>query len=103
MLNQRIDITEVKPPFLLSNSDNSWHIVISIHKLGADHYQLSCVEKQNNKFNQYTKTISESPFYVAEHIWELTYGSEIKTLLDDSLIDHPARKLWNEWNKHKKT
>jgi len=101
MLNQRIDIIEIKPPFLLSNSDNSWHLVISIRKLEVSHYQLSCVEKQNNQLSEYITTISESPFYVAENIWELAYGSEIKTLLDDSLIDHPARKLWDEWLKHK--
>lgn len=101
MLNQRKDITEAKPPLLLSNSDDSWHLVISVAKLEADNYELTCVQKQNDTFNQYTKILSESPFHVAENIWELGYGSEIKTLLDETLKNHAASVLWSEWNIHK--
>ncbi len=101
MLNQRIDIVEAAPPFLLSMPDNNWHLVINIEKLSADHYQCVCVEKQNNQFSEYTKDILEPPFHVAENIWELSYGVELMTLLDDSLQQHPARDLWMAWKQHK--
>jgi len=101
MLNQHIDITEAKPPFLLSNADGSWHLVISLAKLEADNYELTCVQKQNDTLNQYKKSLSEPPFHVAENIWELGYGSEIKTLLDETLKNHAASDLWSEWCTHK--
>lgn len=99
MLNQRIDIAEVAPPFLLSFADNTWHLVVSIKKVSANHYQCECRKKQQDSFISYTKDIAEAPFHVAENIWELSYGGEIMTLLDNSLNNHPAKQLWSEWKQ----
>jgi len=101
MLNQRIDILEASAPFLLSLPNNVWHLIIKIEKLEAEHYLCHCVKNQDNEFTEYTKDILEVPFHVAENIWELSYGVEIMTLMDDSLNDHPARILWQNWNAHK--
>ena len=103
MLNQRIDILEATPPFLLSMPNNIWHLVINIEKQSTEHYLCHCIKYQNNDFIEYTKDISEAPFHIAENIWELSYSVEIMTLIDDSLQDHPARTLWQQWQSRKTT
>lgn len=101
MLNQRIDIIEASAPFLLSMPDNNWHLVIKIEKLGAEHYICHCIKSADNAFTEYTKELLQTPFHVAENIWELSYNVEIMTLLDDSLKQHPAKLLWQRWNAQK--
>ena len=101
MLNQRLDIIEAMPPFLLSMPNNAWHLVKHIEKQDAEHYLCHCIKYQNDDFIEYTKELSEVPFHVAENIWELSYNVEIMTLIDDSLRDHPARTLWQQWQSKK--
>ena len=97
MLNQRVDILEARPPLLLSMPGNAWHLIISIEKIAEEKYRCTCIKHQDNSIQQYTQEISETPFHVGEGIWELSYGSELMTLLDNSLGDHPAKMLWQQW------
>ncbi len=100
MLNQRVDIVEAVAPFLLSMPDGSWHLVINIEKPQPQEYVFQCISEANGEFNHYSKTIPETPFHVAENIWELSYGVEIMTLLHDNLANHPATMLWQQWKQH---
>ena len=101
MLNQRIDICSATPPFLLSIPGNVWHLVITIEKSQQDKYICHCISHEGDNFNTYIHELQEPPFHVAENIWELSYGVEIMTLMDSSLSDHPARKLWQQWKQYK--
>jgi hypothetical protein len=99
MLNQRIDILEAQPPLLLSIPSNTWHLIISIEKIAEEKYHCHCIKQQDDSIQQYTQEINETPFHVGDGIWELSYGCELMTLLDNSLNDHPATILWKQWSK----
>ncbi len=100
MLNQRIDILEAKPPLLFTTSSGAWHLVTDIKKIDEEKYYCTCIKQQNNTLQQYAQEIKETPFHVGNNIWELSYGSELMTLLDSSLNDHPATMLWKRWCKN---
>ncbi|MDW3094097.1 MAG: hypothetical protein R8G33_00320 [Gammaproteobacteria bacterium] len=97
MLNQRIDILEAQLPLLLSMPDNTWHLIIDIKKLAPESYLCSCIRQLDNAIQEYAQELSQDPFHVGEGIWELDYGCMLVTLLDDTLNDHPAKKLWQQW------
>ncbi len=99
MLNQRIDILEAQPPFLLTMPGNVWHLIINIEKIAEEKYCCACIKQQDNAVVQYTQDIHETPFHIGDGIWELSYGSELMTLVDSSLNDHPAKILWQQWCK----
>ena len=97
MLNQRKDICEAVPPLLLTIPNGNFHLITDIKKIGSDKYLCNCIEKTDGKLKQYSHQIDDTPFHIAENIWELNYGVEIKTLLESDLSEHPATKLWQEW------
>ncbi len=99
MLNQRIDIVDAPLPLLLSMPGDTWHLIIKIEKLSDDEFCCSCLRQSDNSIEEYTQDIHETPFHVGDGIWELSYGSELVTLLDSSLNDHPAKQLWQQWYK----
>lgn len=100
MLNQRIDILDAPLPLLLSMPGNAWHLIISIEKIAEEKYQCACIKQQGNSMHQYTQEINETPFHVGDGIWELSYGSELMTLLDSHLTTHPATLLWQQWRNN---
>ena len=97
MLNQRIDILDAQLPLLLSAPDDTWHLIISIEKLDSENFLCTCIQQLDNTIQQYTKEIKQIPFHVGEGIWELDYGCMLATLLNDSLNEHPAKTLWQQW------
>ena len=100
MLNQRKDILSARPPLLLVLSNGDWHLIARIKKTGQQTFVCDCVRKSAEAFEQYQRRIEEMPFHVAADIWELEYGAQIMTLMHESLRDHPARMLWQDWCQH---
>lgn len=97
MLNQRIPILEATLPLLQVMPDNSWHIIFSIQPTGPESYQCQCIRSTDTKPEEFTSTIEEQPFHVAEGIWELSYSVQLMTLRHESLRQHPATQLWQQW------
>ena len=97
MLNQRKEITEAIPPLLLTIPSGNFHLIAEIKKIESDKYLCTCISKKDGELLQYDHYINDSPFHIAENIWELHYGIEIKTLLESELSEHPAKQLWQEW------
>lgn len=100
MLNQRIDILDAPMPLLFSMPDNTWHLIISIKKSHSEHFECVCIKQLDKTIKQYTLEIKQTPFHVGEGIWELDYGCELMTLINDSLNNHPAVTLWQQWCKN---
>lgn len=97
MLNQRKEITEATPPLLLTTPNGNFHLIAEITKIDSGKYACNCINKKEGELIQYQHEINDTPFHIAENIWELNYGVEIKTLLESDLSEHPARQLWQEW------
>tara|TARA_R110002096_G_scaffold307865_2_gene502576 strand:+ start:584 stop:886 length:303 start_codon:yes stop_codon:yes gene_type:complete len=98
MLNQRLDIQEAQLPLLVTMPDDTWHLVIRIEKVNES-FRCTCIRQQDDSIQNYFYEITDTPFHVGSGIWELGYGCEVMTLLDDSLISHPAMLLWKQWSK----
>ncbi len=99
MLISDKDILISNPPFLLEFATNEWTLVSKISG-SNNNLKLEIVERKNGVFSQRTLELNDPPFYVGADIWELEYGSRLMTLNHQSLIDHPARKIWKEWLVH---
>lgn len=93
MLNNRKDILAVKSPLLQIMPDQSWHIILKMIQLNNGDITCDCIKTDKNQILSFSNTLEEPPFYVAEDIWELSYGVQIMSLMHDSLKDHPARQL----------
>ena len=77
--------------------NNKWHIILGISHSSGQPYSCRCIKSTENTFELFDNAIEEEPFYVAEDIWELSYGVQLMTLHHASLKDHPAMRLWQQW------
>lgn len=77
--------------------DDSWHIIFHVEKPKDQNLMCSCIKLEHGLLTQFNLELDEIPFHVGEGVWELRYGVQIMTLMHDSLRDHPARKLWQQW------
>lgn len=98
MLNQRLCITDAQVPLLQTFLNEQWHLIVNIRTLEAEVLECTCVRENGGTLEEYLHRIYETPFYVAEGIWEMQYGSQIMTLLHDSLENHPATAIWQAWS-----
>jgi len=96
MLNTQKNILNSSPPFLMQTAIQEWMLIESV-SIDAEQYNLAIIEKNNGVFKKRTIQLAEPPFYIGAEIWELDYGATLMTLYHDSLVKHPAKKLWMEW------
>lgn len=100
MLNQRHCVTDAKIPLLQTFLSDQWHLIVNIRFLDTDVLECTCIRDNEGTIEEYLHRIYETPFHVAEGIWEMQYGSQIMTLLHASLENHPATKIWRTWSQH---
>lgn len=101
MLISKKNILETNPPFLMALTNNQWQIVAQITLLD-ERYKLTIIEKIDGKFTKRILQLDETPYHVGVDVWELNYGATLMTLKHESLADHPAKGMWQEFLKSNK-
>jgi hypothetical protein len=100
MLISQKDILECNPPFLMRLSNSAWQLVENV-VLHEARYCLTIIEKIDGKFSKRLIQLDEAPFHVGEDVWELDYGSTLMTLRHESLTEHPAKQVWQDYLNHR--
>lgn len=95
MLPTKKDILECSPPFVMEYTAGDWSLVTKISGVN-NLLKLTIVYIKNGELKQRYLDVMEPPFYVGADVWELDYGSVLMTLNHPSLLEHPARKIWEE-------
>jgi len=98
MLPSIKDILKCNPPYLLQYPSGDWSLVIKIVQFNGN-LKLTILDMESDNFTQRNITLIEPPFYVAANVWELEYGSVVMTLDHPTLLDHPAKNIWDKWIK----
>ncbi len=83
-------------PFLMQTATRGWLLVESI-TLHEGVLKLAIIEKIEERFSKRIMQLDETPFYVGADVWELNYGTTLMTLNHETLAEHPAMLLWQEW------
>ena len=96
MLSSKKDILECSPPFVMEYPAGDWSLVTKISGVN-NILKHTIVYIKNGALKQRYLDVKEPPFYVGAEVWELDYGSVLMTLNHPSLLEHPARKIWEEW------
>jgi hypothetical protein len=96
MLISQKDILEYNPPFLMRMANSTWQLVENV-VLDEKNYCLTIIEKVDGDFTKRIIQLDEAPFYVGVEVWELNYGSTLMTLRHESLTNHPAKHVWQDY------
>lgn len=96
MLTSQKSILESKPPYLLVHPAADWSLVVDIAN-AVNGLKLMILDELDNQFTKREIDIYTVPFHVGAEVWELDYGTVLMTLKHPSLVDHPARELWERW------
>ena len=100
MLISRKDILNGNPPFLMESATGEWAVISKITAFES-RLKLEVVVRKSGAFIQRSFDVKNPPFYVGADVWELDYGSVLMTLSHPSLVEHPAKKIWEEWLAYK--
>jgi hypothetical protein len=100
MLISKKEISTEDLPLLMQTTNGDWKLVSNIITTNVD-FSIEILEKNNDKFAKRVISQPEPPFYVGADVWELDYGATLMTLSHETLKEHPASQLWQDWNETK--
>ena len=75
-----------------------WSLIINIARVNEG-LKLTVLYMNDNKFLQRDIFIDVPPFYVGADVWELDHGTVLMTLEHPTLIEHPAKTIWEKWKR----
>lgn len=100
MLTSKKDISTEDLPLLMQTANSDWKLVSNIITTSAG-FSIEILEKNNGLFVERVISQPEPPFYVGAGVWELNYGATLMTLCHETLKEHPASQLWQDWKQAK--